>query len=360
MRKSQLISNYIEGLILKSKKRFRPNSKMLNRTGALIEVPGIELESVPCPNGCPVNDEFLFVGHDRVCGLPGEFPVVRCNTCGLVRTDPRPTADTIGFYYPEDKYWAFLPPRNETKQKVSLVQRSIRFAYLRLIRYNDKIIPNIPPGRMLEIGCASGSFLAEMRAKKWEVEGIESSESIAGRAQAAGFNVFCGSLESAPEPTDPFDLIVGWMVVEHLHEPLSALRKLSRYAAPQGWLAISIPNATNLNLRLFKEKWFALQVPTHLYHFSDDTIVAFLARTGWRVERIFHHRSLDVWANSMSDTLEGYGIHKFLSALPRRLVSGMGRSLAMFPISCLLAALGQTGLITVWAKKNDDPLITET
>lgn len=345
---------------MKRKKRFHPNDKMLNRTGALMEVPGVALEAVPCPKGCSLNDEVLFIANDRVCGLPGEFPVVRCNTCGLVRTNPRPTADTIGFYYQEDKYWAFLPTADDSKSKVSLLRRYLRFLYQTLIRCNDKILPNISPGRMLEIGCSSGSFLAEMQSKNWEVEGIESAEGIAGRAQEAGFNVFCGSLESAPEQNCSFDLIVGWMVVEHLHEPLTALRKLNRYATPQGWLAISIPNATNLHLRLFKEKWFALQVPTHLYHFSDDTIVALLAQTGWRVERIFHHRSLDVLANSMSDKLADYGIHKFWSELPRRLVSGMGRSLVMYPISCLFAALGQTGLITIWAKKINNPLIEET
>lgn len=323
----------------------------------LSAVPGVDFESVPCPNGCSLNDKVLFVAHDRVCGLPGEFPVVCCNTCGLVRTDPRPTADTIAFYYPEDKYCAYLSTPNYTTPKASLLRRFLRRTF---IRHNDKILPNIPPGRMLEIGCASGSFLAEMQAKGWEVAGIEFSESMAKRAQAAGLNVFCGPLASAPAPAGTFDLIVGWMVVEHLHEPVSALRKLARCSAPQGWLAISIPNTTNLHLRLFKEKWFALQVPTHLYHFSEDTIVALLARTGWRVERILHCCSLDVCAYSMSDVLEDYRLPIWLSMLPRRFIGGVGRRLALYPISCLLAALGQTGIMTVWAKKDDDPSINES
>ncbi|MCG7928200.1 MAG: class I SAM-dependent methyltransferase, partial [Candidatus Thiodiazotropha taylori] len=62
----------------------------------------VELESKPCPLGCSPADEKVLTGHDRINNLPGEFDVVRCGNCGLLRTDPRPTPTSIGFYYPDD------------------------------------------------------------------------------------------------------------------------------------------------------------------------------------------------------------------------------------------------------------------
>jgi 2-polyprenyl-3-methyl-5-hydroxy-6-metoxy-1,4-benzoquinol methylase len=159
-------------------------------------------------------------------------------------------------------------------------------------------------------------------------------------------------LEAAPDPDKLYDLIVGWMVVEHLHQPLFSLKKLARWGKPGCWLAISLPNATKLHMRLFKNKWFALQAPTHLYHFTESSITYMLDRAGWRTERIFHHRSLVNFSQSMSFILEALQVPHWLSQLPLRVM----RQPLFYPFSCLLAAVGQTGLITVWARKKDDTI----
>ena len=70
----------------------------------------VALERVGCPLGCPSDDELVITGRDRLHELPGEFRVVRCRGCGLMRTDPRPTLDGIDFYYPAD-YRPYLTTR---------------------------------------------------------------------------------------------------------------------------------------------------------------------------------------------------------------------------------------------------------
>src|SRR5437660_12675977 len=62
----------------------------------------LALESVPCPAGCPPMDEVVVRGRDRLHGLPGEFSVVRCRTCGLMRTNPRPDPESIAHFYPDE------------------------------------------------------------------------------------------------------------------------------------------------------------------------------------------------------------------------------------------------------------------
>ena len=70
----------------------------------------VALEAVPCPLGCAPDDEIVVRGHDRLHELPGEFTVVRCRGCGLLRTTPRPTPEAMGFYYPAE-YGPYLSTR---------------------------------------------------------------------------------------------------------------------------------------------------------------------------------------------------------------------------------------------------------
>ena len=59
-------------------------------------------ESVACTFCGSSDAQLLFEGTDRLLYLPGEFRVVRCTRCGLLRQDPRPTPETIAFYYPPE------------------------------------------------------------------------------------------------------------------------------------------------------------------------------------------------------------------------------------------------------------------
>jgi 2-polyprenyl-3-methyl-5-hydroxy-6-metoxy-1,4-benzoquinol methylase len=204
---------------------------------------------------------------------------------------------------------------------------------------------------MLEIGCASGVFMHRMASAGWEVEGIEFSPQAATNARALGYSVHAGSLEAAPDPEEPYDLIVGWMVLEHLHEPILALEKLRRWIRPGGWLVLSVPNAGSVEFRVFKTRWYALQLPTHLTHFTPKTLQATLARAGWRTDRILHQQNLGNLVASLGYCLEDLGIGEQITEkftkFPERLTLG---HYLLFPIATLASWFGQTGRMTVWAR----------
>ena len=312
---------------------------------------GLDLEDAVCPMGCAHDDEAVLVGRDRLHDLPGDFPVVRCRHCGLMRTSPRPTPQSIGSYYPDD-----YGPYQGTLVATDQPPRSILPAWLRpvarkLLNHNTHRLPPQPIGRMLEIGCASGSFLHHMSREGWTVRGIEFSSSAAQAARSLGLQVHAGSLETAPAPEQPYDLVVGWMVLEHLHDPVACLRKLHEWVRPAGCLAISVPNAGSFEFRLFGRRWYALQVPTHLHHFTPDTLSALLAKGGWRVERVFHQRVLSNFVASLGYCLADIGfsrLGRWLVAFPDR----AGRlQYVLFPLAWIMAALGQTGRMTVWARR---------
>src|SRR5436853_7543594 len=140
--------------------------------------------------------------------------------------------------------------------------------------------PPMPVCRTLEVGCGAGSFMQKMVARGWQVQGIEASLGVAAMAATAGFDVYAGALEDAPTPRDKFDLIVGWMVLEHLHRPVLALEKLRAWAKPGAWLVLALPNAGSWDFKVFRNKWYALELPRHLYHYTKATISLMLATTG--------------------------------------------------------------------------------
>ena len=105
----------------------------------------VTLESQPCPLGCEPNDSTVFTGRDRLHDLPGEFRVVRCQTCGLSRTNPRPTPDTIGFYYP-DHYGPYQTTKiSRTARPAPVKQRYARWRP----NLNTQNCPRLP----LRAGC---------------------------------------------------------------------------------------------------------------------------------------------------------------------------------------------------------------
>jgi SAM-dependent methyltransferase len=144
----------------------------------------------------------------------------------------------------------------------------------------------MPGGHLLEIGCASGTYLQDMRSKGWSVEGIEYSASAAESAMKLGIEVQVGSLESTAGPLHKPDLIAAWMVLEHLHEPVAALRKIRGWVADDAYLVGVVPDVDSIDRRLFGEFWYAWQLPTHLYHYSPRTLRKLLQAGGWDLVQV--------------------------------------------------------------------------
>jgi len=267
-----------------------------------------------------------------------------------VRTDPRPDEAAMARYYPED-YAPFQNAAFRSRARTGLLKRSVDVIF----RFNTGRLPLDPPGSLLEVGCATGVFLNARRLAGWEVEGVEPSEKAAAIASARGLPVHAGRLADAPLQNSPYDLVVAHMVLEHLHDPVAALKQWRGLVKPGGRLVVSTPNIGSLDYLIFRRNWYALQLPTHLYHFTPRTLKKMLQVAGWRVEKILHHRTMANYIGSLGILLE--------QATP---LTGPGRALKqlagaggylpylLYPVSLVMAALGQTGRMTAWAQPSHD------
>jgi SAM-dependent methyltransferase len=204
---------------------------------------------------------------------------------------------------------------------------------------------------MLEIGCASGGFLRLMAERGWQVQGVEISERAARFAKSQGFAVHIGELDSAAAPTASYDLIVGWHVFEHLHEPVLMLTKLRQWSKPGGWLALSMPDASAWEFSFFRERWYGLQLPNHLFHYTPGTLNQLLVRTGWRAERFFWHAN----PNNLLQSLRYCCCDRGWNGMGDFLLDiAQGRRL-QYPhrfLGKLLGLMHASGRMTVWAQRD--------
>lgn len=310
-----------------------------------LKAQGVVFERAACPMGCGDGEVVVLDGRDRVTQLPGTFTVVACRGCGLRRTSPRPVPSSMGIFYP-DSYAPYHPEGQGTPTKggASFVGRVISALGLR-----SHALPPVKPGRMLEVGCASGAFLTAMQKLGWSVQGIEYSDAAAAVARSKGLDVQTSSIEGAGAPAAAVDLIVGWMVLEHLHEPRRALEKMRGWIADDGWLVLSVPDASALEARVFGDAWYALQIPTHLFHYTPKTLGRLLSDSGWAVERVRRQPNAMNLLNSMVAVCEDRRMER-CARIARAVAAKPQFAILRRMLGIGLGIIGQSGRMEVWAR----------
>jgi len=107
-------------------------------------------------------------------------------------------------------------------------------------------------GRVLDVGCASGGLLEQLRGLAGHRAGLELSPVAATAASALADEVVCGGIDdlAVEFPSASFDVIVCADVLEHLAEPTAAIERVTGWLAPGGVVVTCVPNIANWQARL--------------------------------------------------------------------------------------------------------------
>ncbi len=123
--------------------------------------------------------------------------------------------------------------------------------------------------RVLEIGCATGAFLATLRdAGINQLIGVEVSAYAREQARTDGFTVFSPSdleLVGALEELRP-NIIVAWDVWEHLDRPATIIERYLQVADRGASVALTTVDASSGVARLRGPRWRQFHPPTHLHY----------------------------------------------------------------------------------------------
>lgn len=143
------------------------------------------------------------------------------------------------------------------------------------------LLKDVPPGRVLEIGCGSGALLRDLGARGWSGYGLERSPDALELARL--MNSDDGPMRILAEPpetwTDEFDLVLACEVLEHIEDDAAALADWSKYVAPGGRLIISAPSRPEL--------WNAADDwAGHVRRYKRPELAARMTGTGFELERI--------------------------------------------------------------------------
>lgn len=137
--------------------------------------------------------------------------------------------------------------------------------------------------RLLEIGSNMGVFLDVARIHGWDARGIEPSKwAVEQGVERFGVNLKQGTIEDLDAGAASADAVVMLDVLEHLSDPLAALRRLRRVIDDEGMLALSTVNLAGLHARLRGRTW-PWFIRSHLHYFAPETLGAMLSRAGFRM-----------------------------------------------------------------------------
>lgn len=204
-----------------------------------------------------------------------EWQYVRCLYCGLIFLEPQPSSSFLHEHYQD-----YLPadPRGIAAWRQLMAQV---FA-----KSGDLIQKAIPvPGRLLDVGCGHGFFLAEMARRGWQVEGIEiSTTGLRYGRDILGLDVSDKPLPRLDWPDGCYDVITLFYVIEHLQDPVAVLSETYRLLRPGGLLLLRWPHTAPIArlLRPWASRLKLYQAPFHLFDFSPMTIYTILNQLEFR------------------------------------------------------------------------------
>jgi 2-polyprenyl-3-methyl-5-hydroxy-6-metoxy-1,4-benzoquinol methylase len=235
-----------------------------------------------------------------------DFAVLRCGACDNSWRSNMYDEEKIrdiycGVEYESNPYFSY-----DVQQDATLATPRVK-NYLRALDYLE---PVPTAGRLLDIGCGSGSFLALAQKRGWEPHGVEMSPGLSSACERnLGTPVITGRFEDVKLPTGRFDVVTMWDVIEHVVDPGFCVRKVKELLRPGGLAVFCTPDEESilaraglavykLTLSRYRYPAFALHPPYHTYFFSRKGFIRLLKDNGLTVtncysqEAFFEHSHL--------------------------------------------------------------------
>ena len=208
-------------------------------------------------------------------------PLVRCRRCGLVYVGRR------------ERDFAFAVADSQKSHALSrhvdtldLVDRGVEDAEepWRRRLFEDRLNRlrrHADGGALLDVGCASGDFLAVAESAGFDAQGVEPEPTSSARARRRGLRVTSATLEEASFEDATFDVVTLFHVLEHMDSPRAGLVEVRRILGPGGLLAIETPTIDSVWFALMRRRWRQL-IPDHYYFFAEATLGRLLEECGFQ------------------------------------------------------------------------------
>jgi SAM-dependent methyltransferase len=254
----------------------------------------------PCP-ACGAEGPFPKVEdwHDAVGGK--DYAVHACPSCGVEFSEPRVAVGA-------DWYEKAAPLRGREYKPGP--ETDFRFKLF--------FAEPLTPGRLLDVGCGDGGFLALAKDRGWSVTGFDYDARMVAQARARGVDAHASDFESfcRGRAAGEFDAATLYDVLEHTPEPGALLEQVKRLLRKGGHLALTLPN----NRRPIPFRREAHDYPPHHFtRWTPEAMRTFLEKNGFAVER---QVAGELRWEYVSDHLFFFGVMPWLLGAAKRVLFG--------------------------------------
>jgi SAM-dependent methyltransferase len=163
---------------------------------------------------------------------------------------------------------------------------------------------SVKPGRIVDLGCWTGSFLVAARDRGWDPVGIEPSRWAAEFAVSRGLDVRIADLFDHGLEPEAYRLVVACDVIEHVVDPRRAIEIGRSLLEAGGAIYLTVPNAGSLVARMLGGRWWSV-LPMHVQYFTATSLRLLLESSGLRVAEMTTHAKA-FSAHYYAERLGGY------------------------------------------------------
>ena len=199
---------------------------------------------------------------------PGTYDFVRCASCGSASLDPVPDADALARYYPREYTFRALSAAD------SRTRRALRGLEWRLFyrpQYRGRLrsirrLTGLSSGRVLEVGCGSGTFLAMVAQAGFDVAGVDiSADDTKFARETYGLDVTEGDLAAVAARSERYDAVFLFYLLEHVPDPVAVTRQAHAMLRPGGVVVAAVPVLDSAQARMFGARWSQVtEAPRHV------------------------------------------------------------------------------------------------
>jgi 2-polyprenyl-3-methyl-5-hydroxy-6-metoxy-1,4-benzoquinol methylase len=249
-----------------------------------------------------------------------KFPVVECEGCGFVFTNPRPALSTLGKYYKSDTYISHSDTSSGLVNKLYKLVR--RFTLKQKYSLTTSFLS---PNTLLDIGCGTGAFLNYCKVQGTSVVGIEPDD------QTRQYANDTYQIDARPESelkvltAHHFSVITMWHVLEHVSDLHDRIEDMKRLLTQEGRIFIAVPNHYSHDAQWYGKDWAAYDVPRHLHHFDIHSITKLFRAHAFEVEDVLPMKFDAYYVSMLSEEIRS-GKRNFIKGMFRGLISNLKAS----------------------------------
>lgn len=210
------------------------------------------------------------------------YRLVKCNSCGLLRSDPIADPGLLARLYHDSTF--------TYNEEVADLKKTYGRYLARLDRFG------VRKDALLEVGCGNGFFLQQALAQGYRtVRGVEPSRSAVDQAAPeVRDSIVCGLMRAGLFPAPEFDVICLFQVFDHVPDPGALLDACLAALRPGGMVLSINHNTSAVSARVLGERSPIIDIE-HTYLYNPKTMSRIFSAHGFEIREagsVWNHYAL--------------------------------------------------------------------